>query len=178
MPLTYYIDGYNVIHQSRSIRPLLKADFETARDALVERVARFCSVTGERAQIVFDGRGRRAEPALPFHRAPGLEVVYSPGHQTADALIERSVYNTVDRRHLVVVSGDSGIRNLCRGLGALVMSPASFLATVRETVGNSRASLERDHRANPRLRVEDRLSAENLRQLRRLKDRLERGGPD
>jgi predicted RNA-binding protein with PIN domain len=104
---------------------------------------------------------------------PGLEVVYSPGHLTADALIEREVYNAETRRHLVVVSGDRSLRDLCRGLGALVMNPDNFLVTVRESVGQARQSLQQSHQAHRPLRIEDRLSDETLRYLRNLKDKLE-----
>jgi predicted RNA-binding protein with PIN domain len=172
MPLLYFIDGYNVIHRSKSIRPLLKTDFEVARDTFVEKVARFCAATGERATIVFDGRGRRAEPVPVPYKAPGLDLVYSAGHQTADAYIERSVYQSEDRRHIVVVSGDVGIRDLCGHLGALTMSPDNFLATVREATASTRSALEQSRLVHKSLRVEDRLSERNLRHLHDLKRRL------
>lgn len=172
MPLLYYIDGYNVIHQSSSIRPLLDVNFEVARDTFIDKIARFCAATGEPAKIIFDGRGRRAEPVPVPYKAPGLEIVYSPGHLTADALIERSVYQSTDRRHIVVVTGDSGIRELCQHLGALVMSPGNFLNAVREATAGTRSSLEQTRLVHRALRVEDRLSEENLKHLKALKDKL------
>ena len=174
MPLVYYIDGYNLLHYSSRLRPLLKISFETGRDALVEKVARFCATTGQNVRVIFDGRGRRAEPAPTMPKVPGLEVTYSPGHLTADAFIERQVYISKTRRHLVVVSGDRGLCDLCRGLGALVMSPDNFLVTVREAVGHAREGLQQSHHAHRPLRVEDRLNEDALRYLRNLKTKLEK----
>jgi predicted RNA-binding protein with PIN domain len=175
MPLLYYIDGYNVLHHSTQLRPLLKVDFETARDALVEKVARFCVNANQSARVVFDGRGRRAEHAPHIPKVPGLEVLYSPGHQTADALIERQVYNAPERRHIVVVSGDRSLRDLCTGMGAMVMSPDNFLIAAREAAGHTQTSLTSGppHAHRP-LRIEDRLDEETMRYLRHLKSKLDK----
>ena len=102
MSWTYLVDGYNVIHHCSILQPLAHRDFEAARDALVEKVARFCAGTGCRTTIVFDGRERQAEKAVSFEGAPTLKVVYSSRGRSADAVIERSVYAASDRRSIVV----------------------------------------------------------------------------
>lgn len=173
MGLLYLIDGYNVIHKMPQLKPLLRDNFEGARDAFIERVARFCVSDACRVRIVFDGRGRRAESVPTTPRMAGLEVVYSSARQSADAYIERAVYMDPEKRHIVVVSGDTGIREICRNLGAMVMGPDNFLATMREAAGAARDVLEHQHRAHRPLRVEDRLSEEALKGLRSLKRRLE-----
>ena len=172
MPPIYYIDGYNVIHHSSLLKPLAAQDFESARDALVEKVARFCVATGGQAKIVFDGRGRQDQPRTSLPGVPGLEVIYSPGHRSADTLIERIVYTTEDRRSIIVVSADRGIRTLCRGLNAMVMEPDNFLATVRETEADTRASLEQAQRPDALLRIEGRLDQDALERLLKLRQTL------
>lgn len=174
MPLTYYIDGYNVLHHSTVLRPLLKHDFETAREALVEKVGRYCIATESRALVVFDGRGRKAESVPTVPNIAGLEVTYSPGHITADALIERKIYSAENRRHLVVVTADRSLRDLCRGMGSLVMSPDNFFVAVRESVGTTRDALKHSHQTHRPLRVEDRLNDESLRFLKHLKNKLDK----
>jgi len=124
MPILYYIDGYNVIHHCDRLRALARVDFEAARDALVDRVTRYCCDAGQAARIVFDGRGRSSDRAAPVLSSPCIEVLYSSEQQTADALIERMVYETGKRTELVVVTSDRGIRDLCGGLGALTMHRA------------------------------------------------------
>ena len=149
-------------------------NFEAARDALVERVARFCAVTGERAKIIFDGRGRQADPDLPVRGGPGLEVISSPKSQSADALIEREAYVAGRRGDMVVVSGDSGIRALCRGLGTLTMEPDNFLKTIEERLENERLGREATQTGYTRQTVEDRLDEASRERLRRLREDLER----
>jgi predicted RNA-binding protein with PIN domain len=174
MPSTYYIDGYNVIHHSSMLRPLAAQDFEAAREALIEKVGRFCAATGCQAKIIFDGRGRLAQPVIPACQYPGLEVTYSPGHQSADAVIERTVYMSSDRRSIIVVSADRGIRDLCRGLNALVMEPDNFLASVREADTDTRITLERIGRPDSLLRVEERLDDAALAKLAKIRREVSR----
>lgn len=170
----YYIDGYNVIYHSEVLKPLALEDFETARDALIEKVARFCVASGHRAKIIFDGRGRRSKPMVPLAGAPNLEVLYSHGQQSADAFIERTVYAAPNPRNIIVVSADRGIRDLCRNLNALVMEPDHFLASIREIDGDTRATIERTQRGDTLRRIENRLEGTALERLLKHKQNLEK----
>jgi predicted RNA-binding protein with PIN domain len=172
LPTIYYIDGYNVIHFSKLLQPMARQDFESAREALIDKVARFCTATGNHAKIVFDGRGRKIEPVAPAYKVSGLEILYSPGHKTADSVIERIVYSAPDRYSVIVVSGDQGIRTFCRGLGALVMEPDNFLASIRETDADTRATLKNLQSPDTQRRVEERLAPDALERLRQLKEKL------
>lgn len=172
MAETYYVDGYNVIHHSSLLRPLLRHSFENARDALIEEAARFAIATGQQVKVVFDGRGRKTEAGTPVLTAPGLEVLYSPGHLTADALIERIVYNSPERRSVIVVSADRGIRTLCHTLNALVMDPDNFLASVREKDSLTRSIIQNLQRPDNHGRIEERLDDETIEKLRKLRDDL------
>jgi predicted RNA-binding protein with PIN domain len=174
MASMYYIDGYNVIHHSRQLKPLAMQDFEAAREVLIEWVGRFCSSTGSCAKIVFDGRGRRMEPMTPAAHYPGLEVIYSAGHQSADTVIERIVYTSANRRSDIVVSADRGIRDLCRGLNSLLMDPENFLNTVRESDAETRLSVEKTHKNDSLLRVEGRLDGATLERLAKIRKELEK----
>ncbi|HRK35337.1 MAG TPA: NYN domain-containing protein [Candidatus Hydrogenedentes bacterium] len=174
MPALYLIDGYNLIHHCPQLQRLAHSDFEAARDDLIERVSRFSGTTNEPAKIVFDGRGRAEQPHKPFRGAPGLEVVYSPGHLTADAVIERHVYNAPHRRDIVVVTGDRGIRDLCRGLGSLVMSPEHFLTIVEEALTRSTAHMRATYERFSTNMLEDRLPEKAREHLKHIKDNLDK----
>jgi len=172
MNWVYYIDGYNVIHHSAILQPLAREDFEAARDALIEKVSRFCAGTGAKTTIVFDGRGHAAESAPLPPGLPCLEVLYSPRGKTADMLIERRVYASTNRRNTIVVTADRGIRDLCMALGALVMSPDKFLATAREAYDATARALERIRRATTRELFEDRIGESGRERLRHIRRRL------
>jgi predicted RNA-binding protein with PIN domain len=173
MATRYVVDGYNVLHCSSLLRPVARQDFERARAMLVDKVAMLCVNTGRRAMVVFDGRGRRAESAPAGHSAPGVEIVYAPGHLTADAVIERHVYQTPNRLDVVVVSNDRGMRDLCRGMGALVMEADNFLAEARD----SRAFIDDavlNTRQSAPAHLEQRIDPRALRHLQELRKRLRR----
>jgi predicted RNA-binding protein with PIN domain len=173
MATLYYIDGYNAVHHAPALVELARHDLERARDTLVDYVAHFCSITGERARVVFDGQGRQAQPGRR-PTAPGVEVIFAPGHKSADAYIERAVYKTADRREIVVVTADRGIRDLCMGLGALVMSPEAFLNTARQQDTMQSAQRRVSGDGNVLGRIEDRIEADTRTRLQALRDKLEK----
>ncbi|NIA15661.1 MAG: hypothetical protein GWP08_16480 [Nitrospiraceae bacterium] len=175
MATLYYIDGYNVIHFSSVLKPIAMRDFEAAREALIEKVATFCAATGHKAKIIFDGRGHRTPAVQPMPGVPGLKVIYSHGEKSADAIIERTIYKSADRRNIIVVSGDRGIRSFCQSLGALVMEPDNFIASVRSYAADARASMSQMKRPDTQNRLENRMDEDTLSKLRHLRDDLESG---
>lgn len=178
MSHTYYIDGYNLLHRFSDLGELENGALERARDMLIEVVAHFCSDTGERAIIYFDGSARAA--GRETHPVPLLTIVYSPRRKSADALIERAVHDAGDPGSIIVVTADRGISDLCRGLGALVITPEDFLTTIEEarerTVRKVGPSRGKSHIAS----LEDRLDTTGLRRLERMKENLGRppAGPE
>ena len=173
----YLVDGYNVVHHSSVLRPLAIKNFEAAREAFVEKLVGFCLATRHRVTVVFDGRDQyaRIHDGQSARGVPGLEIVYSPGHLSADAVIERTVYNTPKRLECIVVSNDNSLRNLCRGLGSMSMDADHFIKTVRDHQGQLREGLSLHSRnaAQPTL-LEDRLDASAMEGLKALRDKLEK----
>lgn len=171
----YYIDGYNVLHKSSLLRPMLDVSFESAREALIDKVALFAATTDHPVTVVFDGRratyGERVDHGRAVRR---YDVVYTRGDLSADAWIERMVFNSPNRRDIVVVSGDRAIRNQCRGMGAMVMDADNFL----KTVGGMRQEIDRamEHRKEHTASmssIEDRLGGDSLSALEALRKKLE-----
>ena len=172
MPTTFYIDGYNVIHRSKSLRPMAASDFAGAREALIDRVAEICTALGRNACIVFDGRSRHVPEHVDHGRkVAGLQVVYAPANKTADAVIERYVYQAADKMNLVVVSGDRGLRDLCRNMGALVMDADNFLATSQEIDRDVQTLAARTRQAAPAF-LEESLDPRSLEALAAFKKKL------
>ena len=173
----YLVDGYNVVHHSSFLRALAGRDFETARETFVEKLVGFCLATRHRVTVVFDGRDRyaRIHDVQSARGVPGLEIVYSPEHLSADAVIERMVYTAAKRIECIVVSNDNSLRNLCRGLGSLSMDSDHFIKAVREHQGLLREGLAMHSRnaAQPPL-LEDRLDASAMEGLKALRDSLDK----
>ena len=169
----YVIDGYNVVHASSVLRPIMLQNLESAREALVDKVTDLCAATGQRALLVFDGRGEhQAETVEHFRGVNGLTVQYAPRKSSADTVIERYVYQASNRREIVVVSSDRGLRDACRNMGTLVMDADNFIRTVREIREENVATRERPRKDERPAHLEDRLSGDSMARLKDLRDRL------
>lgn len=169
---TYYIDGYNLIHHSDSLRNLMDTDFEIARDKLVDLIIRWCASTGNHAKVIFDGQGKRVEQS-PNHPSTDLvEIFFTSKHKTADSIIERAVYKSKHKNSVIVVSADRGITDLCMGMGALTMNPQHFLTSIQE----ARTETERTIRKTQKSQIgtmEDRIDPAVLERLQKLRDDLD-----
>lgn len=168
----HLVDGYNVIHQSQKLLHLIRQDMETAREAFIDKVAHFCVQTGKHVVVVFDGRGPQIVQKVAHNRSvPSLEVLYSPGHLTADAVIERMVYQSPRKMDVVVVTSDRGVRDLCRGMGALVMDAPNFLSSLDETRTAIRETVTNTRKPAPS-HLEERLDSASLERLAALRKKL------
>lgn len=172
MAKTYYIDGYNIVHRSSLLRPIAAVDLEKARETLIDRVAQLCIGGGLHAYVVFDGRRADKSELAPHHRkVAGLHVVYTSSELTADAWIERRVYQHADRLDVAVVTNDRSVRDLCRNLGALTMEADNFLDTVRESRRDMEQVMERGARQKIE-HLEDRLDEGSFKSLMDLRKKL------
>lgn len=169
----YFIDGYNVLHRSTSLRRRADEDLESSREILIDRVANYCASSGTHATIVFDGQGPREEHIANARGAAGLDLIYAAAKKSADAIIERAIYRLPNRREAIVVSGDRGITDLCLGLGALVMTPDAFLTTIADETTRIRAKVERDRPDTQMARFEDTLDESARKRLEDLRRRLD-----
>ena len=168
----HLVDGYNVLHKCRKLKGLSYHDLETAREALIDRLAHFCVQTGTRVTIVFDGQGPQVAQNVAHNRGVGtLEVLFSPEQLTADAVIERMVYEAPRKLDIIVVTNDRGVRDLCRGMGALVMDAQHFLTSVQESRQETSDRLRHTRQPSPH-HLEDRLDNGSLDALKKLRDKL------
>ncbi|MDK1020478.1 MAG: NYN domain-containing protein [Candidatus Hydrogenedentes bacterium] len=174
MSETYYIDGYNLLHHVSHWKELAEHNLEEARKALVDDVSKWCSATDHTAKVIFDGSGLRTETSALPSPAWGVEVLYASRHTSADAIIERGVYDAADRESIVVVSADRGILDLCRGMGAMSMRPEYFLRAMAEASAGLSANLLRRQSRGNLGSVEDGLGAAEKEGLHKLRRRLDK----
>lgn len=174
MSQIYYIDGYNVIHESASLQRVFEEDIERAREELIERVSKWVSSTQDVAKIIFDGQGIRTESSPHHPGTTDVEVLFSSKHKSADHIIERAVFQANRKGRVIVVSADRGITDLCMGMGALVMHPRNFWAQVGEAVVEMDRAVQHQSTTGPLGRLEDRFDGDTLNQLEALKKRLKR----
>jgi len=119
------IDGYNLLHQVDEFAALLNRDLQGARHRLVRMVEEPGHAMAAQTTLVFDGREAGRDATL---EAKHLEVFYSPGHLSADAVIERLVCRASCPEHILVVTSDRAERDTVSSAGAQTMSAEEFLA--------------------------------------------------
>jgi len=173
MAQTYFIDGYNLLLNAPELKRLANRDLESARATFINMIIPWCMNSGEQVNIIFDGQGRRTEKAAPEHVAPNLDVVYTSGETSADAIIERAVFKSSQRMSVIVVSADRGIVELCMGMGALVMSPANFWTQIQDSDQQVERKLAASKQNTSLNRMEDRLDSDTMENLKKLRDSLD-----
>ena len=115
----WLIDGYNLLHDLSRARSKQKS----SRESLFTAVANFASVRHCRVLFVLDGKGDGKEFAA-FETAH-FHIVYSQS-VSADAYIEKYLYEHRTRCAIVVVTKDRAIVNAARGGGSRVLAPSEF----------------------------------------------------
>lgn len=173
MSVTYYIDGYNVIHHSPELSQLMRGHFEVARDKLIEEIIRWASASGQHAKLIFDGQGNRTESSDNHSNTKNVQIIFSSKNKTADMLIERAVFQSKRRDEIIVVSADRGITDLCMGKGALVMHPNGFWTTLNEATAETNRSIK-NTQTRKMGSLEDMLDDKTISHLEQLRKNLEK----
>lgn len=175
----FLIDGYNVLHalfRAEGVpQPEDGMGWEQARERLVDRLASFMAGTADRAIAVFDSKRSRLERSE--NASQNVEVYFGSFVHSADAVIERVAYRVREDETVVVVSSDLEVQQTVfsptQGRFPVVRRSADQF--VREIWEGARSIAEHAQRSAPLAhRVEDRLSENELRLLRRLREQLER----
>lgn len=142
------IDGYSLLHRDPELAPLLPRDLQTARQRLVRKLEAVVDRLAEKTTLVFDGWQSGADEALS---SPTLDVRFSPGHATADTVIERMVFAAPRPADLLVVTSDRSECETVAAAGAAVMSCAQFLDLCRQQRGALRDRAARGTPGGPTL---------------------------
>ena len=86
---SYY--GYNIIHDWKELKYLSRSvNLEAAREKLADIIGEYASYTGMKATVVFDAHMVKGASDKQIDK-PGVTIVYTKEHQTADSYIEKAV---------------------------------------------------------------------------------------
>lgn len=138
MSLHYILDGYNIIHQ---IPGLSKGNLSDQRDNLINYINNKLPQGSLRNQVkvVFDGKA----DVFSSNDYKNVGVVFSKG-ETADHKIKDLVEKSSNKKNIVVVTNDRGIKYAVRPLGAKVIAVKEFLINKQETKA-SQAKINKGH---------------------------------
>lgn len=112
-----YVDGYNVINKWPKLREASRERLETAREDLIEDLAEYSFLTGEKMVIVFDAYNldRLKETVIEKY---GMKIVFTKRFQTADTYIEAELARIARRHNVKVVTDDGEVQNMALVNGA------------------------------------------------------------
>lgn len=112
-----YVDGYNVINKWPKLREASRESLETAREDLIEDLAEYSFLTGEKMVIVFDAYNldRLKETTIEKY---GMKIVFTKRFQTADTYIEAELARIARRHNVKVVTDDGQVQNMALVNGA------------------------------------------------------------
>lgn len=123
MPLHIIIDGYNLIRQSKSLRPLDNQSIELGRDALIDILAAYKRLKSHNITVIFDGI-QSPYPAPIRDRIKGIRIQFSRNGESADQVIKQLA--RTEKEKALVVSSDRDIVESCEAYGAATISADSF----------------------------------------------------
>ena len=126
----WLIDGYNLLHAW----PAGKRSQKKSRETLLSELAGFAALKAQRMKVVLDGKGDESE--LKVHHTEFLHVVYSQ-KVSADAYLERELFERRGKAQFTVVTNDRAIANIARGSGERVWSTEVFLQILKESRSES-----------------------------------------
>ena len=123
MSIHLIIDGYNLIRRSHELSSLDRRSLELGRDALIDRLAAYKRLKRHKITVVFDGMNA---PVFTQQRdrVKGVEVRFSRGGESADAVIKRMA--ATERERALVVSSDQDVVNYAASRGAATASATVF----------------------------------------------------
>jgi predicted RNA-binding protein with PIN domain len=114
------VDGHSVIFAWPDLCKLHTRRSSAAREALIKQLRDYQDWTGVRVVVVFDGKGTKIEASSEPH---DVQIFYSRGGQSADAIIERLASKYGKRFELMVATSDSLEAETVRASGAESISP-------------------------------------------------------
>jgi len=122
------VDGHSVIFAWPELRKLHARCSSLAREALLKQLRDYQDWTGVRVVAVFDGKGKKVEATSDPDE---VQVFYSRGGQSADAIIERLASKYAKQYDLVVATSDSMEAETVHACGAESISPEGLRGVLR-----------------------------------------------
>jgi len=120
------IDGHNLLHAIRKAEenPHVIGDLE-----LCWIIGRYLKLTGEKAEIIFDGTGPRDKSG--FDNISNLEVFFA-GQGSADMVIEDKIKASTAPRRLTIISSDRRLRKAAQTRKATAVKSEVFWKDVQK----------------------------------------------
>ncbi len=128
-PDYYIVDGYNVIFAWDDLKAFANAEIDLARSQLITALASFKAYKNCELLLVFDAYNVKDGEARRYTH-DGIDVVYTGQDETADAYIERLIYEIGANYSVKIVTSDALLQLSALAGGVMRMSAREFRADV------------------------------------------------
>jgi uncharacterized protein len=133
----FIIDGHNLLYAIRKMEEGLDTLGEVA---LCRMLSMYFKLTGEKAQIIFDGTGPPEKNA--FEGLSHLEVFFAGRGSDADTDIEGRIKASTAPKGLTIVSSDRRLRRAAHARRATGLKAEAFWADVQKQLSRKRPAKE------------------------------------
>ena len=160
---TIIVDGYNVIYALDSLKHLMPANKERARESLAIMLQSIYSIESVRIMLVFDSAFDRIKIEYPLGDK-SFEFIFAPQYLTADGVIERIIVRIHNKASVTVVSNDNLVRESTRSNGAMAMRPIElfeWIANCNKRL-TEKKQISKDNRKDLENRIELDFNLEDL----------------
>ena len=131
------IDGYNLLHVTRSLSQLSSIELEWERDRLINQLSVYRQLRPYPITVVFDGwQGGWNRETREMKK--GIEVIFSKLGEKADEVIRRFIRK--EGSSAVVITSDRDISRYAGRMATAVISSDQF----REKMEKSSVQMEKD----------------------------------
>ncbi len=111
------IDGYNMIYSWNSLKDLAKADYNAARERLIDQIVNYQGYKDIDVYLVFDAYRRKQGEGRNETRHK-TKIIYTRYGENADSYIERLVHDLKSHYSISVATSDGLIQNSILASGA------------------------------------------------------------
>lgn len=162
-----FVDGYNIVHAWKELEYLSRSvNLEAAREKLADIIGEYASYTGLKAIVVFDAHMVKGATDKEIQK-PGVTIIYTKEHQTADSYIEIAV-SKLNRyqQNIYVATSDGAEQMTVFSQGANRISARELLNEIVKK-GSERKS---KHNDSPSMQIGSHLDAETKSKLKDIMD--------
>lgn len=139
------VDGYNIIFAWTDLKELAEKNIDSAKDLLCDIMDEYAGFRDRQVIIVFDAY--KVNGGVGSVTTWGkIDVVYTKEAETADAYIERTAHNILEKHKVYVATSDRLEQMIVRGDGAYVLSASDLLEEIRLMEEEIRAYLNSPNR--------------------------------
>jgi len=133
----FIIDGHNLLHAICKIEEDAKTLSETA---LCRVLGTYLRLTGEKAEIVFDGTGPPDKSG--FDGISNLEVLFAALGTDADTAIEDKIKANTAPKGLTIVSSDRRLQQAAHARRAMAIKSEAFWVEIQKQLSRKRGPRE------------------------------------